>query len=164
MRMLALAPLRNSPCHAPRPCRGALLQIGAKTGLLEHEAVLHRVRGGEQLRQLWLDPTVIAPVHQQQRPPLGSKGGDLSLMGLHTAQQRGGLRRQRRSVRVADRQILRPYAATVGRRPFESAPPDRRGNSAPDHRVLEPGESKYLRHLGHVAEHVRQVANPRRPP
>jgi hypothetical protein len=41
---------------------------------------------------------------------------------------------------------------------------DRRRNTPPHHRRLDPGETEDLRHLRDVAEHVRQVADAHRAP
>ncbi len=82
-------------------------------------------------------------------------------VGLEPAYQRLGVVGEGGAVAVPGHQVLGPDPGSVGGRPTEGVAVDRRGHAPPHHGVLEPGLGQDLGHLGHVAEHVGQVA--RRP-
>jgi hypothetical protein len=100
---------------------------------------------------------VVGAVHPQHRsgdqvaPQLGER--------RDRPHERLGVVRQRRAVAVALGHVLGPHRGAVECVPPEAAPVDRRRHPTPHDGVLEPEAGQDLGHLGHMTEHVGQVAH-----
>ena len=132
--------------------------------------------GGATISSRW---SVLSPLASATTRPSPAWAGWWSV-AVHPQQRVGGGRAGRRSwaswarmrreeglgvvgdggaVGVADGQVLGPHRRPVGGLPPERGAIDGRGDAPPHHRVLEAGQPQELGHLGHVAEHVGQVAD-----
>ncbi len=86
-------------------------------------------------------------------------GPDFLHVGVQAPDERLGVVGDGGAVAVTGDEVLGPHPRAVGRVPPERGGVHRGGHTPPHHRVLEPGLAEDLRHLGDVAEHVREVAD-----
>ena len=169
-RLLEVDPCR---CHAPeevgplaRPqlARPVWQLVGGRSGHLGGERrddelvlVLGLVGRGHQRAQPGLGAGAVRPVHQED--PVDGDLAELGLVGGQPPGEGGGVVGQGRAVAVAAGEVLGPHRGTVRGRPPEARSIDRRGHAPPHDRVADPGRPQELRHLGDMAEVVRQVAD-----
>ena len=102
---------------------------------------------------------MVGAVHQQHRLTVGQELGEFVLEGGQTAHQLLGVLGQRGAVAVAGHQVLGPHAGPVRGGPHERGLLYGGRDTPPHHRVTQSGLVEDLRHLGHVTEHVGQVAD-----
>ena len=134
--------------------------LGQVLGQRRHDQAvvgLHLVDLGDDPAQPWLRGLVVGAVHPEHGPHQGV--AQLGLVGLDAADKGFGVVGHRRSVAVADPEVLGAHRRPVGRCPPEGGAVDGSRHPPPDDGVFEAGEAEELGHLGHVAEHVGQVAH-----
>jgi hypothetical protein len=120
--------------------------VGAGVGL-GHDAADPGLRHG-----------VVGPGHPEQGPAV-EPGPELVHVVADAGEQDVRVGGHAHPVVVAGGQVLGPHRGAVEGGPGEGGPVDRGGHAPPHHRVLHAGEAEELRHLGHVTEHVGEVAH-----
>ena len=164
MRRLALAPDRQlaRPRRQPDDRRGG--EVLGQRRDLEVVVVGEVVGLGHHPSEVGLEALVVAAVHPQEGGVGRQERAQLDLVGPDALDQGLGVVGHGRPVAVAHGQVLGPDARPVGPPPPEGGAVDGGGHAPPHHRVVEAGLAQELGHLGHVAEHVGQVADGHRPP
>ena len=105
---------------------------------------------------------MVRPVHGEERALAIERGVVRPIAGQLGAESIGDVE-QVGAVAVATDQVFGLDLRAVGRRPGEPVAIDHFGDATPDDGPADPGLLQDLRHLGDVAEHVRQVSDRHRP-
>ena len=159
--MSRLAPPPRAQLAAP--CRELVVRCSGKVLSerrdLELQLRLHLVHLGDHLPEPGLRVLVVGPVHDQHGFTFAQEGAELVDQRTQPSEEALGVVGEGGSIAVAGHEVLGPHGRAVWGVPDEGSSIDRRGHAAPDHGVGETGLTEDLRHLGHVTEHVGQVAD-----
>ncbi len=139
---------------------GCVPEVVGQRGDAQVEVALYLVGFGHHPAQPGLGAEVVGAVHHQQRVPGPEEGPELLQVRVQAAYQGLGVLGERGPVAVAGHQVLGPHRRTVRCLPAEGRPVDGGGHPPPHHGLVESGLGQDLGHLGDVAEHVGQVADP----